>query len=487
MASVGSLVVNVIAKTEKFTAGITKSLGMLSKFSRGLAGITKKLAIFTAAGATAAATGLALLTKSQFDNIDSTAKLSDKIGLGTEKLIAMQLAASEAGVEAGLLDNALTKLTKNIAESRWGGGVSRELDFLGLNAATINRLAPDEKLIRVAEALAKVRNQADKVQLTEKLFGRGGSKMLPVLELGRKGLLEYDSVARKLGLTFSREMAAGVEKFNDQFDRLKKTFVGLGTQLAVRVAPILEKVVVWMTDFLSDDNRIHKFADAITRGIGGAIKVVLDGIHQVRIAIARMVLDLKVAIFKFTDSPLAKRMGLDVSPATRKAMGQDILLDNLKLGGLKLQDPGRDFFSWYSNILDEAMKSAEPAVKKGASTFTNALLGGMDRLSGIAGGTARGMFDRFAKDPRLQNAIGQLSFGFAGRLSQMAAAPAMASRGTLAFAQAGSADSYRQQAAIRRQNEPMINLAKQQLKAQERIAKAVEKQAAMPEDKVANF
>lgn len=504
--TIGTLAVNIVARTEKFVSGISKSLTSMSLFSKGLSRTTRLLSAFgVALIGVGSVGGFGMLIKGQLDAIDSMAKMSDKLQISTEALAALNLAAEEAGVSTDMLGRNMTKMVRNISEATVGQGVVKELKELGLSASSLNRMTPDKQLLAIVGALEKVRTHADKVRLTEKIFGKGGSALIPMLSMGKQGLIDMQGEAEKLGLVFSRDMAAAVERANDAFGRVKLAVVGLSRQISIQLAPIMEKLSVWFTDIATKDGRITQMATQFVKVFSEGLAKILNFAQEL-VTVLKELRDLigdvsgfKKGVQKFSEDlpgvvweSFANPWGFGRSnsgtigmgtpgkgPETQ-AWGQQFLgWFNDTIGQFKLGDGLKPAQKSMFDLLDKLLAPIEDRARQGAAQFGGKFNGFIGKMEA---------FDKELKRMQREQMLYDYSGGLFGKSYRVKGTePAQMQRGTLAFAQAGSADSYRQQAAMRRQAEPMINLAKQQLAKQEEIRRELAKQNEKPEDKVANF
>jgi len=205
--------------------------------------------------------GLGYMLKRQMEVIDATAKLSDRLGITTEKLIGLQHAASITGTDAETLNKALEIFTRRLGEMTMGSGeAKRGLDMLGLTMDQLIKLGPAEAFGLAADKINLLGTQAEKAAAAYFLFGRAGSQMLNLLEVGSEGLKDFQEEVEKLGLTFSRLDAAQIEAANDALTRARATLTGLFRQATIELAPYIE--------VLAD-----KFVDVSTAGEGMAANV----------------------------------------------------------------------------------------------------------------------------------------------------------------------------------------------------------------------
>ena len=242
MAIIANLDVTLNAVTKKFDDGLKRSRKMISGWK----------AAVVAAGAAAGALAVAMKNViTQMNEIDVIAKASAKLGLATEELVGLRLAASEfSGVGSRQFDTALQRMTRRVAEAAAGTGEAKKaIAELGLDARQLAAAGPAEAFKRIAEAIRTVESPADRLRLAFKLFDSEGAALVTTLGAGRKGIEGVERAASRLGITFSKVDAAKVEAANDAWGRMKASITGVWRQLTVALAPTLEKLANEFTEF----------------------------------------------------------------------------------------------------------------------------------------------------------------------------------------------------------------------------------------------
>ncbi len=247
MAVIRSLAVNVTAKTKKFEQGMKRSSKSTKGFRKGIQDTTKSLIPFKL-GLAAAGAAAVVMVKQQLSAIDTLAKTADKLGETTEALAGFRLAAELTGVSINTADMALQRMVRRLAEAAQGMGESKAaLAELGLNAKRLSELAPTQAFAEIAEAMKNVKNQADRVRLSFKLFDSEGVALVNTLKLGKAGLADIQKEAERLGLAISRIDAAKIEDANDAIRKFKSSLSGMSTTIAVQLADPLERVAKILT------------------------------------------------------------------------------------------------------------------------------------------------------------------------------------------------------------------------------------------------
>jgi TP901 family phage tail tape measure protein len=211
----------------------------------------------------AGATILAPLTAAVFQFAGAGAAIDDmsqRTGASAEALSQLAYAAGQSGTDIETVEKSMRKLGKTVTEAKDGSkGASDALKAVGLSAADLSTMTPDEQLRAVADALAGISDPGEKAARAMDLLGKSGADMLPLMNGGAKGISDLMSEADALGLTLSGEQAASAAAFDDMWDKLKNTFGAVSMQIGAalapaitdlmgRVVPIVGQVVQWIRE-----------------------------------------------------------------------------------------------------------------------------------------------------------------------------------------------------------------------------------------------
>jgi hypothetical protein len=242
-----------------------KAKGTMAAFRRDLTSTSRTIRrMATATLALAGIGGIGYMIKQQMSAIDSTAKLSDRLGMGTEALVSMQHAAKISGVETATLNKSLEIFSRRLGEVDMGVGQAKySLDQLGLNYQDLINKSPDEAIGIVADQINRLETQAQKAAAANYLFGRSGQQLLNLFEQGSAGIAEYRREAERLGLTFSRIDAAKVEAANDALTRSRAVMTGLFRTATIELAPYIEAAATAFNDWATSGEGVAaKMVDA---------------------------------------------------------------------------------------------------------------------------------------------------------------------------------------------------------------------------------
>ncbi|UDQ97817.1 hypothetical protein AAEX28_12555 [Lentisphaerota bacterium WC36G] len=206
------------------------------------------------------------------DNIIKTAK---KLNIGVEPLQELQHAAQLSGLEIGTFNTALEMQIKNIADAAKGTGVAvRAMEQLGLNAQDLNKLAPEQQMNKIADALKNVNNQNDKLRIAREIYGRSGSGMLNVLNTGSTGINKMRQDAQDTGNVSKESDLKNAEKFNDELLRFKSILTGLTKTVGSALMPVFSDMMIEFKNFFGKNKEQTK---QWAKDFGSSLKDLLKG------------------------------------------------------------------------------------------------------------------------------------------------------------------------------------------------------------------
>jgi hypothetical protein len=256
------------------------SFGSLSESAEGYK--TTLLAV-GAAVAAAAVAGAALVNVA----INDLAELDDmaqKTGSSVESLSKIQKLATVFGADMAVVDGALTKLSKGMADlDEDSSKVQKALKALGVSSrdAAGGLRDPSVVLVDAATKLSGYNDSAAKTALINDLIGKSGADLLPFLnDLADN----YDKVTGTSG-----EAAGAAAEFQDHIGWLTMDLKGLVTSVAVDVAPTLRDLVGTFSDVYKQQAKLEKgdwseWADDLGLGFAKASDAVATFARSTKVA-----------------------------------------------------------------------------------------------------------------------------------------------------------------------------------------------------------
>lgn len=433
--NIGGINVTITATIEKFQKNLTAARRMIGTFTKSITGLVFNLKTLGAALATGA---FAKLVADQFKAVEALEDLSNKTGVSTDKLAGLQLAAEEAGVSNMLLEKSLTTLNNKMG------------------------MAGDRALRVWIEQTSKLATQQEKLAAATEMFGSKGASMVRFLNGGTAALEEAQKAAESMGLAVTQDLAIGIGRASDAFARFKMSVTGIFRSLAAEIAPFIELLSIKAQAFIANNGGGKGIGSFIATVIVEMAKNVVDLIQSMVGGVLSMIAEMHGLVMNFRLNDMASQLGLGYQTKQEAIDASTNWV--MAMRRAEAFSAGPKWSAGLQGNLDTFRKQSEEAAAQwresvGVTGLLDGILGdakkfGMGSLESLKGaglglwGAASGGFMKMAME------AGAMKPGARGR------APA------LSFAESGSVESYRQQAAIRKQGD---DIAKKQLGVQQQI------------------
>ncbi len=216
---------------DKISAAGQKLTGLSVAAAGALAGVT-------AIGKNAATTGA---------EIDD---MTQQFDISAETIQRWNYLALQAGVDSTAFTRALIRARAAMADLSTGtsNAAAQALESLGIAA---NEFGSDEEMFDgIIAALARVEDSTLQTAYANEIFGdRIATQLLPYINAGAQDLAKWNAEFDAMP-TLTGEQAAALAELDDTFNRLNVTMEYASAQLGLAFAPIIERVVVWIEEYL---------------------------------------------------------------------------------------------------------------------------------------------------------------------------------------------------------------------------------------------
>ncbi len=161
------------------------------------------------------------------------AHMSERTGVSVEALSELKFAADQSGVGVEELETGIKKMQKSLE------GSTPAFAKLGLDMIALRNMSPQDALAKIGEKLSAIENPTLKASLALEIFGRAGTKMIPML--ADMGNLMQD--ARDSGVTMSAETAQSALELEKALARVHAQIKALWVAIGAAFAPALKEFV----------------------------------------------------------------------------------------------------------------------------------------------------------------------------------------------------------------------------------------------------
>ena len=265
MASLGDLVVNLTANSKGVQSGLQEAQGYMTAFAAAsVAFATASVAQFVRVG-------------SAFDD------MAKRTGVSVEALSTLSYAAKLSDTSIESVQGGLMKMAKLMGEVRSGSAQAAEkLQALGLSTTQILAANPEQQFKMVADAIAGISDPSQQAAAAMEIFGKGAGDLLPLLQMGGKGIEYMQQKGVEFGAMITDDMAASAAELGDSIDNLLTSFTGLAMVIGSFVADILTplfnltaKLVTEYRDFFG----VLGIAAAVIGGVVLAMQAVTKAVQ----------------------------------------------------------------------------------------------------------------------------------------------------------------------------------------------------------------
>lgn len=274
--NLGTLTIDLIAKTGGFVAGLNQAERASAKWSKQVQDDAASAgAALAGIGAAAVTAGLAVgaagfqLLKSTSKQITETDRWAKSLRISTQELLAWQFAAEKAGVSGDQMADIFKDIGDKIGDAvlNKSGEAVDALNALGLSAEKLSKVSPDKQLLAIGESLGKIGTNAEKTTILESL-GNDLSKLLPLFDNNNEKLKQFIDLAKDYGVAPDPSSIDDLVKVNQLFEDMEAQVSGLKIQIAAGLAKVdltpLQKSLDKLRDVLTDPVVLQGLTDLVS-------------------------------------------------------------------------------------------------------------------------------------------------------------------------------------------------------------------------------
>lgn len=267
--SLGTLTVDLLARTGGFTQGMTAAERQSAAATRKIQRQHKEMAdaldrIYTRiklAGAAAFA-GLAVSVKSSLDHMVELGVQAARLQLPAGQFSQLVAVAKDADVEVDNLARGMTRLQQAFT-SKNGKDALRSL---GIDPAKIKDA--HDGLLKVADAFKAHADGAEKAAIATTIFGRNGVKLIPLLNQGSDAIREQEAQALALGTAYGDTASNELAEYDRMMKQVTATTTGLRNKIALAVLPVFNDFAKAIGDSTINVDDLRRASDDLSKEMG---------------------------------------------------------------------------------------------------------------------------------------------------------------------------------------------------------------------------
>lgn len=259
----------------QFLRGLDKAKKTLSAWGTAMRNIGARAFAFGTAGFGGLFGAVKVFTTIGAD----LARAAQRIGITVEALSQLKFAAEQNGISFESLERDLRRMQRSMGRAAEGTPeVVGALRQLGLSFEDLNKLSPEGKLKALADAMQKIPDGTQKANVAMQLFGQHGmgTSLIPLLDLGSKGIDKLMRQFDDMGLTMSTKTAAQALELDQRLNVLWTVIRGGAITIGSALTPAFRYLANGLTVAIVAVNRFVKAHEKLAQ-IGGAVALGLTG------------------------------------------------------------------------------------------------------------------------------------------------------------------------------------------------------------------
>jgi hypothetical protein len=262
MAAIGKVSAIFTASSSGLAAGVSRASSSLKGLQKDVASLRSGMQLLNAIsgaqllGSVAStamgyARSLVSVGQAQAEVIDSTSKLSARLGMTYGELAGLAHAGDLAGVSMDVIGKAATKADIAFVKAAQGSEIAKAgFSAIGLSLDDLQGKSSAERFSAITDAIAGLPTEAERAAAAVKLFGKAGAEMLPLFAGGAGSIREATEEAQRFGMALTGAQGRDVEAMNDSFSKVHAAIGGIVKQITAYLAPSITSIATTFTDFV---------------------------------------------------------------------------------------------------------------------------------------------------------------------------------------------------------------------------------------------
>lgn len=332
-ARLGTLTLDLVAKTGNFTAPIEKSKKQIKKDFKEMADQAKVLGAAFGALAVAGGALFAKLTKDGLAAVDAQAKVARSLDTTYDSITALSMAFGDAGIDN--FESSLNRLNRRLGAAELGrGSALKAVQELNLNLNELSQVQADERLALIADRIQQVSTNSQQAARYAQDLGFEQRQAAQFFLQGGDAIRKYSDEVEALGLSLTEIETAQVEAANDALGIFGDIIQSVNQRLAVEAAPILQAFASQLETAIINIGGLDDASSTVFSEMVDAIAFVadsVDGLSRVfKIAANILVDDFASGIASIIELVASLAEDLNNVPTIIKPIGLLISDDDVK-------------------------------------------------------------------------------------------------------------------------------------------------------------
>lgn len=266
-------IANQLNMSEKEAKRLNAQIGKLSK---DLGGKLKGACVAVGAGFSAVVATAGVLVNKSMEAGDRIDKMSQKIGMSRASFQKWDYVLSQSGTDIEKMQVGMKTMSQQmVASTKQGSEAQKMFQKLGVSVKDSNGnfKSQEQAFEEVIRAFQKMPDGIEKANMAQKLFGKTGSDLRPLLNGVRGDIDELNKKYEQLGLGMSNDAIDASVKLKDTIDTLQRAFSAFGFQIGAELMPTIQSLA---DELIAHLPQIKATLTPVLQGLTNTIKFVIE-------------------------------------------------------------------------------------------------------------------------------------------------------------------------------------------------------------------
>src|SRR5712664_1043754 len=249
--TIGSLLVDLRASTAAFAKDLSKAEQLSFNTAKQIERSWNIIGTAITGAASAAAGALVVGIEKTVEWEVHIGHLAQSAGTSTEAMSGLAFASKMMGIEIDQVALALERFDKQLLQAQLGNKkAAQNMSLLGIDPKQIK--TSDDALLLLAEHFAELPDGVVKSGEAMMAFGKAGAAMIPILNLGSKGIQDFLDQAKRMGVVITKEQFEQAEKFEQNMKRMEEALHGLWVEITNKTLPAINSATAAISEMAKD-------------------------------------------------------------------------------------------------------------------------------------------------------------------------------------------------------------------------------------------
>jgi|GEM_PF-3949327 len=286
MATISTVSVDFVAKTQKFSEGMKSMRKSTKSWHKDMSSTMSSVKQLIAGIAIGAA--MKKIAAEVDQAVKALARVNDEAQKLNMSVTAYQTFAkvfSDAGSNVEALKTSMGTLQRAMDGAARGGARQLEaFDMLGVSVARLQKLSPDEQFVAIAESLNAMTDSNAKASAGLTLFGTQYSELLPIINGGSAAIAKAAREGASTGEVLSKGAIDGAKKFQLSIKAIGDQFGGYMSIFAAAISPVGKEIADGLTPSIERAGSAFDTIGSAIDAMAVPVTVLLLGIQVLQAA-----------------------------------------------------------------------------------------------------------------------------------------------------------------------------------------------------------